>query len=200
MGDEFGVLVENIETKAARELSEKLLADIRAQRFEWEGKTYTLSASMGLVFLDASTESVDSAMRHADEACYSAKDAGRNRLQEYELNDSRMMQRHGIMEWVTQLDKALDDERLVLNCQRIAPLQGRTDGGDHYEILLTMRDELGDMMPPTDFILAAETYNRMATVDRWVIERTLTWMSDHRARLDHCEGFSINVLWSFGQR
>ncbi|MGI9325049.1 MAG: DUF1631 family protein [Pseudomonadales bacterium] len=192
-GDEFGVLVENVETAHARELSEQLLADIRSQRFEWEGKTYTLSASMGLVFLDASTESVDTAMRHADEACYSAKDAGRNRLQEYELNDSRMMQRHGIMEWVTQLDKALDDERLVLNCQRIAPLEGRTDGGDHYEILLTMRDELGDMMPPTDFILAAETYNRMATVDRWVIERTLTWMSDHRARLDHCAGFSINV-------
>ncbi|MFK7914811.1 MAG: DUF1631 family protein [Pseudomonadales bacterium] len=193
-GDEFGVLLQNIETSHARTVCEQLLQEVREQRFEWEGKMYSQSASMGLVFLDSSTESPDTALRHADEACFSAKDAGRNRLQEYELNDSRMMQRHGIMEWVTQLDKALDDERLVLNCQRIAPLGNGQDGaGDHYEILLTMRDELGDMMPPTDFILAAETYNRMGTVDRWVIERTLTWMADHRDRLDHCAGFSINV-------
>lgn len=193
-GDEFSVLLPDVDTAHARKICEQLLQEIREQRFEWEGKTYNQSASMGLVFLDGSTESADAAMRHADEACYSAKDAGRNRLQEYELNDSRMMQRHGIMEWVTQLDKALDDERLVLNCQRIAPLgAARNSGNDHYEILLTMRDELGDMMPPTDFILAAETYNRMGTVDRWVIERTLTWMSDHRDRLDHCAGFAINV-------
>jgi diguanylate cyclase (GGDEF)-like protein len=193
-GDEFGVLLPDIDTDDARKLCEALLQSIRDERFEWEGKQYTVSASMGLVFVDSSTESADVALRHADEACYSAKDAGRNRLQEYELNDTRMLQRHGIMEWVTQLDKALDEERLVLNCQRIAPLGGTANSGPcHYEILLTMRDELGDMMPPTDFILAAETYNRMATVDRWVIDRVLSWMADHRAGLDHCAGMSINV-------
>ncbi|MEM1432465.1 MAG: DUF1631 family protein [Pseudomonadota bacterium] len=191
-GDEFGVLLKEVETQAAREQSEGLLQAVRDQRFEWDGRTFNLSASMGLVFLDATTENVDTAMRHADEACYSAKDAGRNRLQEYELGDARMMQRHGIMEWVSQLDKALDDDRFVLNCQRIAPVAD-PDALDHYEILLTMRDELGDIMPPTDFILAAETYNRMTLVDRWVIERVLQWMADNRSRLDHSAGFSINV-------
>ncbi|MEM1229520.1 MAG: DUF1631 family protein [Pseudomonadota bacterium] len=193
-GDEYGVLLKNVDTADARAISEKLLQRVRDERFEWEGKNYTTTASMGLVFIDSSTESIDSAMQHADEACYSAKDAGRNRLQEYEINDARMLQRHGVMEWVTQLDKALEEERLVLNCQRIAPL-GDPSGSapSHFEILLTMRDELGDMMPPTDFILAAETYNRMATVDRWVIDRVLTWMADHRDRLDNCAGMSINV-------
>ena len=82
------------------------------------------------------------------------------------------------MEWVTELDKALNEDRLVLNCQRIVPVtrgKGATD--EHYEILLTMRDELGETMPPTDFIIAAETYNRMTAIDRWVIERVLNWMS-----------------------
>ena len=133
-------------------------------------------------------------MRSADEACYAAKDAGRNRMQEYELGDARMMRRRGVMEWVTQLDKAMDDGRLILNCQRIAPVQVASNGSrSHYEILLTMRDELGDLMPPSEFILAAETYNRVTMVDRWVVENVLTWMADHRNSLDSFGGFAINV-------
>ena len=192
-GDEFGVLLENVETARARELAETVLSAVRGLRFEWEGRVYNQSASMGLVFIDRTTENVDTAMQHADEACYSAKDAGRNRLQEYELGDSRMIQRHGVMEWVTQLDKALEDNRLVLNCQRISPVVPQNDSADHYEILLTMQDELGDMMPPTEFIMAAETYNRMTTVDRWVIKNVLEWMSEHRDQLDSFDGFAINV-------
>ncbi len=133
-------------------------------------------------------------MRSADEACYAAKDAGRNRVQEYELGDARMMRRRGVMEWVTQLDKAIDDDRLILNCQRIAPVPLAANGAtSHYEILLTMRDELGDLMPPSEFILAAETYNRVTMVDRWVVENVLKWMADHRSSLDNFGGFAINV-------
>jgi EAL domain-containing protein (putative c-di-GMP-specific phosphodiesterase class I) len=150
---------------------------------------------MGLVFIDQTTESVDAAMQFADEACYTAKDAGRNRMQEYELGDASMMRRHGVMEWVTELDKALNEDRLILNCQRITPINrnGVTGADDHYEILLTMRDELGETMPPTDFIIAAETYNRMTAIDRWVIESVLSWMALNRDQLDHFGGFSINV-------
>jgi diguanylate cyclase (GGDEF)-like protein len=193
-GDEFGVLIEDIETQDARDLAEDLLNAVRKERFEWDGREYSLSASMGLVFVDQTTENVDAAMQYADEACYTAKDAGRNRLQEYELGDATMMRRHGVMEWVTELDKALNEDRLVLNCQKIVPVDRSGDAHDeHYEILLTMRDELGETMPPTDFIIAAETYNRMTAIDRWVIERVLDWMSVNRDQLDHFGGFSINV-------
>ncbi|MCB1683809.1 MAG: DUF1631 family protein [Pseudomonadales bacterium] len=203
-GDEFGVLVENIGTQEARDLAEDLLNVVRSSKFEWDGRKYNLSASMGLVFVDQTTEHVDSLMQYADEACYTAKDAGRNRLQEYELGDAKMQRRHGVMEWVSHLDKAIEEDRLILNCQRIEPiLNGKTGKGTgaggkksndfHYEILLTMIDEFGDTMPPTDFIIAAETYNRMTAIDRWVIERVLHWMSLNRDKLDHFAGFSINV-------
>jgi len=194
-GDEFGILAENVTTGRGRELADEVLAAVRRERFEWDGRMYTLSASMGLVFIDQTTESVDTAMQYADEACYAAKDAGRNRVQEYELGDTVIRNRHGIMEWVTQLDKALNEDRLLLNCQRIAPVAtAETNGIDsHYEILLTMVDEMGDTMPPADFILAAETYQRMTAIDRWVIERVFDWMSEHRNELDHFGGFAINV-------
>ncbi|MCZ6617131.1 MAG: DUF1631 family protein, partial [Gammaproteobacteria bacterium] len=121
-GDEYGVLVEDVESVEARDLAEKLLKAIRELRFEWDGRAYTMSASMGLVFLDETMDSVDNAMQFADEACYAAKDAGRNRLQEYEIGDTAMLRRHGAMKWVTELEKALGDDRLILNCQRIAPI------------------------------------------------------------------------------
>ncbi len=192
-GDEFGVLLTNVETEAAREVADRLLKLVREQRFDWEDRHFSLSTSIGIVFIDEATQNADSAMRSADEACYAAKDAGRNRVQEYELGDARMMRRRGVMEWVTQLDKAVDDGRLILNCQRIAPVAAGNGVADHYEILLTMRDELGDLMPPSEFILAAETYNRVTMVDRWVVENVLSWMADHRSSLDSVGAFSINV-------
>lgn len=194
-GDEFGVLVRDVDTDGAREIADRILRLVREQRFDWDGKHYSLSASLGLVFMDEGTEDTDAAMRCADEACYAAKDAGRNRIQEYELGDSRMMRRHGVMEWVTQLDKAVEDNRLVLNCQRIAPVQngGSNFTTSHYEILLTMEDDLGDIMPPSEFILAAETYNRVTVIDRWVIEHVLRWMAERRDQLDAFGGFAINV-------
>ncbi|MFU8814763.1 MAG: DUF1631 family protein [Pseudomonadales bacterium] len=192
-GDEFGILAEDIGTVRARELADDVLAAVRNQRFEWEGRKYTLTASLGLVFIDRSTAGVDEVMQFADEACYAAKDAGRNRVQEYELGDAAIRNRHGIMEWVTELDRALAEERLVLNCQRIAPASGGASLDAHYEILLTMANEAGEIMAPADFILAAETYQRMTAIDRWVIERVFQWMSDHRAQLDGFGGFAINV-------
>ncbi len=193
-GDEFGVLLEDVESGQARELAEKALETVRGVDFDWEGRSYNLTASLGLVFVDQSTASVDELMQHADEACFSAKDGGRNRVQEYELGDKRMMKRHGAMEWVTQLDAALEDDRLILNCQKIAPVMGAANGHDvHYEILLTMLDELGDVVAPTELINAAETYNRMTTIDRWVIKNVLQWMSDNRDKLDDFGGFAINV-------
>jgi EAL domain-containing protein (putative c-di-GMP-specific phosphodiesterase class I) len=166
---------------------------IRERQFEWEGRSYPLSATIGLVIVDRATESVDHAMQYADEACYAAKDAGRNRIQEYISADTVIAARHGIMEWVTALDRALAEDRLILNCQRIVPLDPESTRQPRYEILLTMADESGEVMPPAEFILAAETYQRMGAVDRWVIERVFHWMAENRERLDAFGGFSINV-------
>ena len=193
-GDEFGVLAENIESAHARETADEILDAVRSMDFDWEGRSYNVTASVGLVFADQSTTSVDELLQHADEACLSAKEAGRNRVQEYELGDERMMQRHGAMRWVTQLDQALENDRLILNCQKIMPIGDNADQQDvHYEILLTMRDELGDVVGPSDLINAAETYNRMTTIDRWVISNVLQWMADNRAQLDAVGGLAINV-------
>jgi len=191
-GDEFGLHIENLSAEDIRRVGEELLELMRNERFNWEDRVHSLSASLGLVFVDE-TSDVQEMLVCAEEACYTAKESGRNRLQEFELGDTKMKERQGVMEWVTELDKALDDERLVLNCQKIVPISAHSQVQPHYEILLTMIDEQGDMMPPAEFILAAETYNRMVQVDRWVIKNVFEWVSQHRDELDDISGFAINI-------
>jgi diguanylate cyclase (GGDEF)-like protein len=192
-GDEFGVLAEDCAPERARELARQVLAAIRDSGFVWEGRAYSLAATLGLVLIDRGTASAEVALRFADEACYAAKDAGRNRIQEYRSADTLLTTRHDIMESVTHLDRALAENRLVLNCQAIAPVGPDRSRRPSYEILLTMLDESGRIVPSTEFIVAAETYQRMAAVDRWVIRRVLDWVAAHQHLLDDVGSFAINV-------
>jgi len=131
-------------------------------------------------------------LQAAETACFAAKEAGRDRIQIYQAGDSELTQRHGVMEFVSQIDKALEEDRFVLNCQKISPI-GDGDEHAHYEILLTVLDDNNEPMPPQDFIVAAETYNRAAAIDRWVIKNAFQWIASNILKLDDLGAFSINV-------
>src|SRR5687767_2147687 len=110
-------------------------------------------------------------MSAADVACYVAKDSGRNRIHVYEEGDAA--ERHQEMQWVARINRALEEERFELYYQPIVPIGPSHDHWPHYELLLRMRDERGEIVSPTAFIPAAERYNLMPGLDRWVISYTL---------------------------
>lgn len=192
-GDEYGALFENCTEKTGMDQVRKMRKAIKAYRFEWEGMKFSLTVSAGCVLVDHVTEGVGSIMRAADSACFAAKDAGRDRIQMYEAGDSETAHRHDIMEFVAQIDKALEEDRFVLNCQRISPINENTEDRTHYEILLTVLNENSEPLPPQDFIIAAETYDRMGLIDRWVIKNAFEWIASHILKLDDLGAFSINL-------
>jgi EAL domain-containing protein (putative c-di-GMP-specific phosphodiesterase class I) len=175
-------------TSVVRQMSDA----IKAHRFEWKQDVFSLTTSVGLVFIDDSIDDFSIVMRGADSACDAAKDAGRDRLQVWESDDTDMAKRRDIMSFVSQIDNALKEDRFVLNCQKIQPLDETKDHA-HYEILLTVLDENNEPMPPQDFIVAAETYNRMGAIDRWVIKNSFKWIASNILKLDDLGAFSINV-------
>jgi diguanylate cyclase (GGDEF)-like protein len=180
-GDEFGVILRNCSMEQALKIAAVLLDTVREFRFSWEGKSFELGVSIGLVIVDELSESVASVMSAADVACYAAKDGGRNRYHVYESSDEELALRHGEMQWVTLITKALEEDRFALYLQPIQPITGR-DSDEHYEILIRMLDEQRQIIPPGAFLPAAERYGLMGSVDRWVIRKVFKLLADQLAQ------------------
>lgn len=195
-GDEFGVLIEDCKKESGLIVVRKLCDAVRNFQFKWENDAFKLTTSCGVFYLDPDTESVSSVLQSADSACYAAKDAGRDRVHVYEAGDSQMEHRKDVMEFVAQIDQALENDRFMLNCQKIAPIDPESEDHAHYEVLLTVLDENDEPMPPQDFIVAAETYNRMGVIDRWVIKHAFQFIAANILKLDGLGAFSINISGS----
>jgi diguanylate cyclase (GGDEF)-like protein/PAS domain S-box-containing protein len=170
-GDEFAVLLSDHTMAAATAIAESLREAIAAFRFSWRDNALQVGVSIGIVPVEAESETVATLMSAADVACYVAKDLGRNRIHVYEEGDAA--ERHQEMQWVARINKALEEERFELYYQPIVPIGGGEGHWPHYELLLRLRDERGEIVAPTAFIPAAERYNLMPGLDRWVISHTL---------------------------
>ena len=138
-----------------------------------------------------STSNVTELLRDADIACYMAKDKGRNRIHVHRAEDHEVAQRHGEMQWVTRINQALDEDRFCLFAQSIVPLDDSP--GRHYELLIRMIDEKGDIILPGAFLPAAERYNLVSRIDYWIIYNAIALMVANPAFFKETDILSINV-------
>ncbi len=178
-GDEFGLLLFHCPLDAALRVASKLLGQLQEFRFVWQDKTFSIGVSIGLVAIDANTQSMTSVMSAADSACYAAKNKGRNRVQVYQADDRELAIQQSQMQWVTRLTQALEENRFRLYYQSIVPSRQTSSLATHYEILLRLVDEQGNLVSPMAFIPAAERYNLMPAIDRWVIRTLFTSLGQH---------------------
>ncbi|MES2612024.1 MAG: EAL domain-containing protein [Pseudomonadota bacterium] len=189
-GDEFGILLMDHSVAAALQVAERLQQRLAGYHFAWLEQRFGVGVSIGMVALDAHTESVGALLQAADSACYVAKDAGRSRIHLYAIDDPALAQRYGVMEWVSRIEHALLHDRFELFAQPIVPLQGGESKGLHCEILLRIRSEQGELVLPGLFMPAAERYHLAGRVDRWVVTRALRWVVEEQDRIGQC---SINL-------
>ncbi|MGW8310858.1 MAG: histidine kinase, partial [Thiogranum sp.] len=75
--------------------------------------------------------------------CYSAKDAGRNRVHLFRPDDAHTQQRYNEVQWVSRIVRGLDENRFRLYRQNIVSLSDDRQPGEHFEILIRMLDEEG---------------------------------------------------------
>ena len=190
-GDEFGILLENCSADKAVGIADDLREAIRDFRFPWQGASYDVAASIGLITITAASESVASILSAADVACYAAKDLGRNRIHVYQ--EGAAPERHKEMRWVSRITRAVEENRLELYFQPIVPIGNNPDRRGHYELLLRMLDEEGQLVLPDVFIPAAERYNLMPVIDRWVVQAALDNFVCHQISDDSAEGYSIAI-------
>ena len=206
-GDEFGVLLYQCSLAQAQEIAEYLCQLIQDFRFIWADKTFTLGVSIGVVEIDAKTSDIGSILSAADAACYLAKNQGRNRVHIYQADDSELIRQRGEMYWATQIPQALEENRFCLYYQPIVALNQSTEvihrlsiNPKHCEVLLRLRDASGQCIPPMAFIPAAERYNLMGRIDRWVIrtifshlQQYLRLQSESKQTLQACGVYAVNL-------
>ena len=172
-GDEFGVLLDGISTiDDAMQAAERVRRCIESFIFSWEKRTYTVSASLGVILL-SSARSLKDLFARADTACYLAKEAGRNRIHMYVEDDAAITGRIGEMEWASRIRDALRDDRLLLDYQELHALKPGGETGASIELLLRLRSEDGSVVFPGAFLPAAERFGLMPLIDRWVVETVL---------------------------
>jgi diguanylate cyclase (GGDEF)-like protein/PAS domain S-box-containing protein len=192
-GDEFGLLLENCSVQQALHIASKIQEMTQHFRFVWGGNTFSIGISIGLIGIDRESESVMYVMGRVDAACHMAKEVGRNNIYVHDEDDQALHARHGEMQWTPRITKALEERRMVLYYQPIAHRDSLVDLSSHYEILLRMLDESGNLICPGNFLLAAERYNMIATIDRWVISTYFRWLAEHPDHLKALEFGSVNL-------
>ncbi|EQM77138.1 ammonium transporter [Stutzerimonas stutzeri] len=192
-GDEFGILFIDCPLKQAMLIAEAIRHAVDEFRFHWEGKSFAVGASIGLVAIDEHAKTLGPLLGAADSACYAAKDGGRNRVHVYQADDQQLMERRGEMQWTHRLRQALDGDHLRLFMQPIFCASGH-DGLLRYEVLVRMQGEDGTIIPPGAFMPAAERYDLAPAVDRWVVGNFLAWVGDVCRHPDRQLGhYSINL-------
>ncbi len=192
-GDEFGILLEHCPHEKAFQIANDIRELVEGFRFPWENQVFSLGISIGMVnLMDVwDVEGVD-LLKLADTACYAAKDAGRNRVHLYQAEDWDIKQRQGEMNWVSQITRALEENRFEFYFQPIVSIQKKAPAG--LELLLRMCcDKMGGTVLPGAFLPAAERYGLSQKIDRWVVEHALNFFVENPALLDDLSYCSINI-------
>lgn len=192
-GDEFGVILENCSPEHAERIADELRQTVTDFHFVWHTRSFSIGVSIGLVLVAESPLTLADVLSAGDAACYMAKEKGRNRVQLYHRKDSDLAVRHGEMEWVARLHAALDSGRFRLYSQRIIAVKNWHRPATMFELLIRMVDERGELVPPMAFIPAAERYNLMPAIDRWVIGTALPLIARARAAVGDDVAYMINL-------
>jgi len=192
-GDEFTLLLVDTPLHKGLEVAEKIRNAAQVFRFSWEGRTFAVETSIGAMAINRQGDNFERLLSAADEACYSAKNEGRNRVHTYLEADRKQRERRDQGDWIPRIIEAIEKSRLVLYGQPIEPTDSRQKKGRHLEILVRMLNDDNELIPPGAFLPAAERYGLMPQVDRYVVTHAIDWLATQLAVSTDCPVLAINI-------
>ncbi|MBT8422613.1 MAG: EAL domain-containing protein, partial [Gammaproteobacteria bacterium] len=192
-GDEFGMLLVGCPLDKARQITADVVNAVRDYRFVWQDRIFEIGISIGVVEISSKTSSLEDALSAADSACYVAKQEGRGRVHMYSARDEAAARQRGEIHWLRKLQTAMREDRFELHVQPIISVAGRIPRGPAVEVLLRMQDDTDGLVRPSEFIPAAERYQLIGALDRWVVQATLASVASGSIRLPDERSVAINI-------
>lgn len=191
--DEFAVLMDNVQTAVAVQKAEEVRSELDGYRFEHMGNEYHLSASIGMKLISADKELIPGdILSHANQACYTAKERGRNRVHLHNPDDTEMHKLRHNVQWAPRIRTALKQENFLLEFQPIYAVASNSIS--HYECLIRMRDEDGTVYAPNEFIPVAEKMGLVEQIDLWVINHVFDLMRTLPSEISFNINLSANIF------
>jgi len=199
-GTEFGLIFVNSSIEEAQDKITDLLDQMLDFEFEWNDKPMPVSLNAGIYILKDKSENWMNVISFMDAACLSSQKESENSFKIFADDDNDVIAKHRQMGLVSTIIKALQNNRFQLFYQLIVPLKPSLPN-THIEILLRLRNDKGEIIPPNDFLPAAESYNLIFMIDKWVVKSTLKWLHQHPEILSKGIICNINLSgFSIGQR
>ena len=192
-GDEFGTLLVSCPIDKAPKIAADICTAVGNHRFVWQDKVFDVGVSIGLVEITRSSGSLQDVMSAADSACYVAKQRGRGQVHIYSARDEAIARERGDIRWLRQMQTALQDDHFELAAQPIIATAGTAESGPAVEVLLRLPDDQGRIPNTAEFLRAAERYQLMPQIDRWVVNATLTALSSGKIKLPAGRNCMINI-------
>ncbi|MGD1866944.1 MAG: EAL domain-containing protein [Phormidesmis sp.] len=203
-GDEFGLWLYNCDNERATLIAQDFCDSIQSFRFTYNGKVFKVGVSIGVVPIDPhskATDSVQAIFGLADNACYQAKQQGRNRIQLHQHNNPCLATESSGSQLRSRLNTALETNLFCLHQQPISPTKPHLQQTEFCEVLLRLDEQKPSesktgkqgtrLMPPMGFLPSAERYHLMPKIDRWVVD-TVLWHIAQRPCQESLT-FSINL-------
>ena len=191
-GDDFVVLLAHGSVDDALQLTSEIRGDSQVLRYLQGDKSLQVTISAGISALDKRHGDAE-ALTAARIACDAAKDHGRDSVEVYDQENQSIIRRYDDMYLVSEIQNSLDADDFKLMAQPIVAMSGK-DEGRRYEILLRMKDKQGNRVASGALFSAAERYQLMPQIDRWVVSRTLAGLSPHAEFLANTGSiFSVNL-------
>ena len=192
-GDRLAALIPNSNLDAAAIVAERIRAAAAAIVPRAGQGSFEVSVCLGVAPIGRSDNPLAHALATAEIACKAAKDRGRNRVEIFQDSDQSIIRRHTDILVIGQLRDALDNDKFRLDAQPILPLRSNY-GRPRFELLIRMLGDRGEIIPPSKFLQAAQRYQLMPTVDRWVVNRACELLGQHRASVgEDIARFAINL-------
>lgn len=187
-GDEFMILLPEIQSPEQARLMAQAAIDVVSSTIVIEGTDFHVGCSVGISVYPDDALTREDLMRHADSALYRAKSDGRNRCSFHSASIEEMLiqrSRTG-----KTLRAAIDGGRVEVH------YQPQVDVLSHQvttvEALVRLRDEAGDLIPPSEFIAFAEETGLIVALGRAVLLDAFKQISNAEA-IGHNLHVAVNV-------
>lgn len=169
-GDEFVLLLCDFDTTYEMKKVLQRALDTLSEPYIIDSHTINITASIGVALYPSDDVDADTLLRHADQAMYMAKQAGRNRVHWFDVG--RDKEEQSSLDIINSVEKAIKNQEFCLYYQPKVNMRTKEIIG--MEALLRWEHPEKGQIPPLNFLPLIEQTDLIITIGDWVMHQALT--------------------------